>query len=307
MTGHRSGFALIELLVAIALLAIVGGAISEGLRRQQQVFRSIALMVAARGDVRDAAEVLAADLSAASPLDTLPLARDSAVEFLSAIGASVSCDSAPGYTLRLPPEELAGGLLLTSLLATPDSGDILLVYNDDSAATAGEPRWDRHTITAVSSKPAATACPASTGFTTAGDATEPAYIVTLRSAASNGLNRGAPVRILRRGRYSLYRSSNSRWYLGNRRCNALGPSVCGVIQPLSGPYAGYSSTGQSGIAYRYFDAAGASLSSLDAPTRVARVDIAVRARSSMPIQLGGLRPTQYMDSTSISIALRNRD
>ncbi len=80
-----------------------------------------------------------------------------------------------------------------------------------------------------------------------------------------------------------------------------------MIQPLSGPYAGYSSTGQSGIAYRYFDAAGASLSSLDALTRVARVDIAVRARSSMPIQLGGLRSTQYMDSTSISIALRNRD
>ena len=151
MTGHRSGFTLIELLVAIALLTIVGGAIAEGLRRQQQVFRSIALMISARGNVRDAVEVLAADLSTASPLDTLPLARDSAVEFFSAIGASVSCDSVPGYTLRLAPEELAGGLLLTSLLATPDSGDILLVYNDDSAATAGEPRWDRHTIAAVSS------------------------------------------------------------------------------------------------------------------------------------------------------------
>ncbi|MGI8619647.1 MAG: prepilin-type N-terminal cleavage/methylation domain-containing protein [Gemmatimonadaceae bacterium] len=307
MTGRRSGFTLIELLIAIALLAIVGGAIGEGLRRQQRVFRSIALMVAARGDVRDAAEVLAADLSTASPLDTLPLARDSAVEFFSAIGASVSCDSAPGYMMRIPPEELASGLLLTSLLATPDSGDILLIYNDDSAATAGEPRWDRHTIAAVSSQAAATACPASTGFTTAGDATAPAYIVTLRSAASSGLRRGAPVRILRRGRYSLYRSSDSRWYLGNRRCNALGSSVCGVIQPLSGPYAGYSGAGQSGVAYRYFDAAGVSLSSLDAPSRVARVDIAIRARSSMPIYLGGVRSAQYMDSTSISIALRNRD
>ena len=102
----RRGFTLPELLVSILLLSVVGGAIAGGLRRQQQVFRSIAVLVSTRGDARDAAEVLAADLSSASSMDTLTLAVDSAVEFFSLIGASISCHPAPGYVVRLPPEKL---------------------------------------------------------------------------------------------------------------------------------------------------------------------------------------------------------
>lgn len=303
--NRRAGFTLVELLVAIVLLTIVGGAIHDGLRRQQQVFRSIASMLAARGDARDAAEVLAADLAAASPLDTLPVAADSAVEFFSAIASSAGCDSAPAYTLRLPPEKLASRIVLTSILATPDSGDLLLVYNDDTAAIADGPRWDRHTIASVSTQSAALACPAATGLTAAGDALAPAHVVNLRSPASPAIRRGAPVRILRRTRYSLYRSG-SLWYLGQRRCNAVGPSACGVIQPLSGPYARYSSTSTSGIAFRYFDSALAPLDPWSAATRVALVDLAVRSRP-LSLQLGTAAPATHADSARTTVALRNRD
>lgn len=298
---------MIELLVALALLLVIGGAIHDGLRRQQRVFRSIALMVATRGDVRDAAEVLAADLLSASPLDTLPLATDSAVEFFSAIGVSLSCDSAPQYDIRIPPEKLASGLALTSLLMTPDSSDLLLIYNDDSAATAGRPRWDRHAIASVSSQPAGSACPASTGFTTAADAAAPAYVITLRGPAAAAIRRGAPVRVVRRTRYSLYRSSDSRWYLGQRRCNPFGPSACATVQPLSGPYAGYSQGGQSGVAFQYFTAAGGAPSASTAGLSASRVDLAVRGRSVASIYLGRTVPGGYMDSVSTAVAFRNRD
>jgi len=282
---------MIELLVAIALLSIVGGAIHEGLRRQQQVFRSIALMVSTRSDVRDAAEVLATDLLSASPLDTLPL----------------TADSAPGYTIRIPPENLASKLPLTSLLAAPDTGDLLLIYNDDSVATAGQPRWDRHTIASVSSGTAATACPPSTGFTSPEDGAAQAHVITLRNAASSWIRRGAPLRIVRRGSYSLYRSSDSRWYLGYRRCNPLGPSSCKPIQPLSGPYTGYSKAGQSGVSFEYFDAASGPLTSVDAGFRTARINISVRGQPLGLLRLGRTPAAEYMDSTLISVALRNRD
>ncbi len=303
----RRGFALAELLVSILLIAIVGGAIAGALRRQQQVFRSIAVMVSTRGDARDAAEVLAADLSSASPIDTLTLAVDSAVEFFSLIGASVSCDSAPGYVIRLPPEKLQSGNRLTTLLAAPDSGDVLLVFNDDSAATAGEPRWDRHAIAAVSSASAASACPAASGFTTAADQSARAYVLTLSGAASDGVAGGAPVRILRRTRYSLYRASDSRWYFGQRRCGSLSPPACGPIQPVSGPYMAHAAAGPSGIALRYFDAASEPVWSLGETSRVARVEVTVRVRAPTPIQLRGPAPAQYLDSAALSIALRNRD
>lgn len=303
---RRAGFTLAELLVVIALLSIVGGAIYDGLHRQQRLFRSIAGMIAARSDVRDAAEVLAADLLAASPLDTIQLGADSAVEFLSGIGASVSCDSAPGFTLRLPPEALASELRLTALAAIPDTNDLVLVFNDDSAATSGRPRWDAHEIESVSSQNAGTACPSSTGFTSPADAGAASRTITLRTSASGGIRAGAPVRIVRRGRYSLYRSSDARWYLGHRRCNPLGPSSCGTIQPLSGPYAPYSAAGGSGLAIRYFGVAGEPLDPWDA-TRVALVEIAVRARPSPLFVPGRIPGSVYADSTMLSVALRNRD
>lgn len=303
----RPGFTLIELIVAIAVLSVVGGAIHEGLRRQQVVFRSIALMIGARSDVRDAGEVLATDILSASPIDTLPVTSDSAVEFSSTIGVTISCDSAPGYTLAIPPERLASGLQLTSLLATPDSNDLVLIYNHDSAATAGQARWERHTIASVSSRGASTACPSSTGFTSAGDGAAATFVIALRSAANGGIPRGAPVRIVRRGRYSLYRSSDSRWYLGQRRCDPLGPSSCRPIQPVSGPYAGYSSAGQSGVSFEYFDAAGTALTPWDAGSRVARIGVVVRGRSQVLPRFGRSATGNYADSSAASVALRNRD
>ena len=307
MSGRR-GFSLAEVLVSIFVVAIVGGAICEGMRRQQQLFRSIAAMVAVRGDVRDAAAVLAADISSASPLDTLRLATDSALELHALIGAAVSCDSAPGYSIRIPPEELQGGNVLTSLLAIPDSADVLLIFNGDTAASGGEPRWDRHSIASVSSQPASAACAASTGFTSAADAGAPARVIYLRTAASAGVRAGAPVRLLRRTRYSLYRSSDSRWYVGSRRCSPIGASSCGVIQPLSGPYQSYSATaGQSGLSLRYFEAGGAALAPPAGLDEVARIELAARARSRVPVSLGSRHAGAYLDSAAASIALRNRD
>lgn len=303
MTVPR-GFTVAELLVSIALLAVVAGAIHSGLRRQQQLFRSIGLMIGTRSDVRDAGGVLAADLLSASPLDTLPVTRDSAAEFLAAIGVALSCDSAPGYTLRIPPEKLASGLRLTALLAPPDSNDLILIYNDDSAATAGRPRWDRHTIASVSSRSGGSVCPA---FTPAGDGAAPAQVITLRGAASPGVRQGAPIRILRRIRYSLYRSSDSRWYLGHRRCDPLGPSSCVPVQPVSGPYSGYSTVGWSGVTFKYFDADGATLAAWDAGSRVTRVDVFIKGRAQALPWLGRTPFADYADSSVASIALRNRD
>lgn len=301
----RAGFALAELMIALLVLAVVGGAIHAGLHRQQELFRSLAVMIAARADVRDAAEVLAGDLSAASPLDTLPLAADSAIEFHATIASSVSCDSAPGYTVRMPPDAAEGGPRLTVVSAAPDTGDVMLLYNDDSSLA--EPRWDRHVVGAVSSQSAGIACPATTGLTAAGDAAASSLVITLRGPAHPGVRRGAPVRILRRGRYALYRSSDARWYLGHRRCNSTGESVCGQIQPLSGPYEGYAAAGQGGLSLRYFDAGGAQLTFTTAPQDAARIDLAIRATARGRINLGRVVSSQFGDSAAVSIALRNRD
>lgn len=297
----RRGFTLAEMIVVMALLVVVGGAISEGMRRQQAVFRSLSAMVSARNDVRDAAEVLSADLLSAAPGDTLAVATDSAVEFWGALGAGVSCDSAPGYTVRLPPHAPDAGSL-SWFDAAPDTGDVLLLFNSDSAATGGQPRWERHRVAAVGTSPAGTSCPASTGLSAVADASLPAYVFALHSAASPAIRRGAPVRVLRRVRYSLYRSSDGRWYLGHRRCNASAPG-CGLIQPLSGPYASHSTVG-GGLQLLYLDVDARNLLGSSAQSRAAAVRMTVRglARS---VRLGP--SAAFADSATAMVGLRNRD
>jgi hypothetical protein len=114
------------------------------------------------------------------------------------------------------------------------------------------------------------------------------------------------VRFVRRGRYSLYKAADGEWYLGYRRCNAIGSSICGGIQPLSGPYRAYSANPQrTGLLFEYFDAAGGRIGAGLPALALARVDVTARAESRQQISLerGFSRPA---DSATISVALRNR-
>ena len=113
------------------------------------------------------------------------------------------------------------------------------------------------------------------------------------------------MRFIRRGRYSLYRAADGDWYLGYRRCNALGPSTCGSVQPLSGPYRSYSSTrDKTGLLFEYFDAHGGRLTTTS-PLELARVDLTARAesRQRLVIEQRSMTPA---DSATVSIAIRNR-
>ena len=266
-------------------------------------------MLQVRGQLRDAADVLATDIrGAAVSRYGLPLMTDSALELFAGIGTSVVCTTPAGPALFLPPTALSSGTVLTSLLATPDTGDLALIY----AMPGGIPdsgQWVESRITAFASRSLSTSCPPSTGFTSAADAAagRKGYVVTLGSALT-AVRKGAPVRFLRRARYSLYRSSDGSWYLGYRRCNATGPSVCSTIQPVSGPYLAYGSSGAAtnGLAFRYFNAAGSELLDAALSATTARVDIVLRGETVRAVALVGDARVRYRDSAVVTISPRNR-
>ena len=279
------------------------------LRRQERLYGAATEVMQVRAQLRDAADVLAGDIrGAAVARYGLPLMTDSAIELLTAIGSSVACTAPVGNTLFLPPPRLASGTVLSSFLASPDTGDLALIYT----LPAGQPdsgRWLESRIAAFATRSVNTSCPASTGFTAAADATaQSGYAVTLSSAPPAGVRKGAPLRFLRRARYSLYRSSDGQWYLGFRRCNIIGPSVCGTIQPVSGPYLPYQRREGSsgGIGFRYFDSAGGEvLDALLSPT-IARVDVVLRGETARSVSLAGDARIRYRDSATVSISPRNR-
>jgi len=303
MMRRKNGFTLVELTVVLAILGIIGGAMGTLLIRQQRFYRGASETLYARQGVRDALEVLATDLRGISAEDTVRLLADSAIEIFAPIGGSVVCQGVGGSDVGLPPESTTSKTL-TWLLSQPDTGDLALFYRD-GAANVGH--WERHRITGFDSRSLASSCPASSGLVGDEDvvAGRQGFEVSLDAPLSSGVVRGAPIRFIRRGRYSLYRTSDGDWYLGYRRCHAIGSSVCGAIQPLSGPYRSYSGNpAGSGLLFEYFDSHGAPLNA-SSPLDLARVDISARAESRHHIGVEG-HPFTPSDSATVSIAIRNR-
>jgi prepilin-type N-terminal cleavage/methylation domain-containing protein len=305
MSGHRrGGFTLTELAVVLAILGVVGGAIGLTLLRQQRFYRGATELLYAREGVRDAMEILSTDVRGMSTADTAMLLADSAVELFANIGSSVVCQ-VTGAEIGLPHAVSPRGNTLTAFLAQPDTGDLALFFRDSMEAGS---QWERHRIAGFSSRSLAATCPAATGFAPAEavDAGATGFLIALSTPLSSHVGRGAPVRFIRHGRYSLYRAADGDWYLGYRRCNAIGSSVCGAIQPLSGPYRAYSgNVGSTGLLFEYFDVLGERLGTSSSSLTLARVDISARAESRQRLTVEG-QAWMPSDSATVTVAVRNR-
>lgn len=283
------GVTLAEIAVVLALIGVLGSTMGLTLLRQQRFYRGTTELLHARESVRDAIELLSTDIRGMSTADTVRLLADSAIEFFANVGSSIVCRTDGASGVGLPGASSGRGNAFTAFLAQPDTGDIAVFHRD---SLEGESEWERHRITGFSARASGTACPG--------------FVLDLSTPLSAHVRTGAPVRFIRRGRYSLYRGSDGQWYLGYRRCNAVGAAACGAIQPLSGPYRDYSSNPRdTGLLFEYFDGSGNRLTPGGSPLAIARVDITARAESRQRIVVEG-RVTAPGDSATVAIAIRNR-
>lgn len=294
-----------ELVVVLALLGLVGSTIGLSLVRQQRFYRGATDLLRAREGVRDAIELLSTDIRGMSVADTVRLLADSAIEFFANVGSSVVCDSPSGTAVGLPGLSPPRANALTSFLTQPDTGDLAVFHRD---SIEGVSEWEAHRINKFATRPIASTCPPSSRFGRQAEAAVDGtgFLLDLVAPLSPQIRTGAPVRFIRRGRYSLYRAVDGSWYLGYRRCNAIGPSTCGAIQPLSGPYRDYSPDPRNtGLLFEYFGVSGARLTSGTSPHALARVDITARAETRQWIEVEG-RTSTPDDSAKVAIAIRNR-
>ena len=290
--------------MAIALAGLVVGTIVATITRQQQFYRGTAEVLYVRKGVRDAMEVLSTDVRGTSIADTVRLAADSAIEFFATIGGSVVCQVV-GNDVGLPVAR-AFGNTLTGFLNVPDTGDLALFHLDSAGANE---RWERHRISAFSERSLASSCPPASGLSQQSDLDLGAkgFVLTLTTPLGGDVKRGAVVRFIRRARYSLYHASDGGWYLGYRRCNAVGSPACGVVQPVSGAYRAYNRDPRvTGLLFEYFDAAGQALEPGAAPVGLARVDITARSESEHRLPGGTPFARRIADSATASVAIRNR-
>jgi hypothetical protein len=286
------------MLVALGVSLVVVLATTTALARQQRAYAALDALTTERAELRAGTEILAAELRAIAPgADSIPFAADTAIEFHAVLGASTVCASPAPNRITLPPDTLASGVVLSSWLVTPDTGDVLLVYHD-STGSAPSRGWTRHRILAFSSVVTSGACPPASALTSFADVATGARAYDVTLATPVATSRGAPVRILRRGRYSVYRASDGNWYLGYRRCGAM----CAGIQPVSGPYRG---TSRVPLTMRFFDRGGTERAPGTQLTGIARIDLVLRAGSALAVAMPGGGRRLLRDSALVSVAMRN--
>lgn len=300
--SNRQGLSLPELVVVVALAGLVGGTILGMITRQQRFYRGASELLTVHEGVRDAMEVLSADVRAVSVADTVRLAADSAIEFFSTIGGSVVCQIV-GNDVGLPAAH-ASGNSLTAFRTEPDTGDLVLFHIDDVGENE---HWERHRISGFVQQSVASSCPPASRLSQQSDldAGTKGFVITLTTPLGGGAKPGAVVRFIRRERYSLYRAGDGDWYLGYRRCNAIGASACGSVQPVSGPYLSHSRDPRAtGLLFEYFDAGGRTLDVASAPLALARVDITARSESGYRAPSGEPFGRRISDSATVSLAVR---
>ena len=272
------GATLMELLVALTLLAIVGSATAAAGRMQTGVRTRVAGRLSAATQHREAIAPLLADLAVVSPAagDIPPGgARDSTLDLRATIARGHVCSAAAGD----------GEALWITLRSTASSRTI--VEGDSVWLYAGAGEWRVAAVLSVE-----WGAPPDDGCTEDPDAT--VLRIGIDPVVREVIPRGAPVSFTRLSRYSFYRASDGATYLGLREWSHAANGLA-TVQPIAGPFI------RGATRFVYFDTAGSELPAGSVPsTGIAWIEIRLSSRP----------PTGVADdlpvSTVVAVALRNR-
>ena len=232
----RKGTTVAELVIAFALAALLAALGGTALVATERHVRNAVAGSADRRTLREAQSVLAAELRTTAA-EEITLRGDTAADFLGVVGLSVACVSS-GTLLVLPGSISTNGPPFTTWRSTATAGDLIAAFDTTPPAV-----WRTARVDSVTSHPDGAGCGSSTGLRTPADSIAHRAVTRLRLDRGLDVGTGAPVRILRAGRFMLHRGSDKSWSLAYRACDALG--VCGSAQPVVGPLATARDSGLS--------------------------------------------------------------
>ena len=293
---NRRGYTLIELIVALVLLGIVSAALYRVLANNQRLYLAQTQRMDLSQNIRAAISILPAELRELSasegdigfPLQALNPNRID-IRSMRWLGFICKPPVLGGGALNGLSMVIRGGTVGQPMFYGRDirNSDSLLIYYDGNQATRSDDFWAWARINA---SPSNDAClDGSPGQRLVFDIYLPSF---LGPNIAGAITNGAPVRGFARVSYQLYQPpGDTSWYIGYQPAN-------GTMQPLVGPV-----LPGNGVQFAYFDSLGAVTANR---LRIARVDIAIRARTSAPVRTGGQAPLRaIVDSVNTSVSLRN--
>ncbi len=288
--SRRSGYTLIELLLAMIMAAILGVGVLKVFVGTQRLNDAMGQRVDVRQNIRTAAAMLPSELRQLN-------AVDGDIKAMSATSITIRAMRQVGLVCTMPamgpPGVLTGKTLRLRrpLYSSPGNfgqNDSLFVWNEGDPYTRADDGWLRGRITAA---PGILACADGTpGHSLTVDFAAVA-LPQVNLAASVPL--GAPVRGFETVTYSLVQAADTRWYVNLTTTNGAGTTG---PTPIIGPLAG-----ATGLAFTYFNSAGAVTA---VPAQVAQIGITVRGQSVRQVHRQG-SVGFTADSLTMRVTLRN--
>ncbi|HVH38933.1 MAG TPA: hypothetical protein VM764_02830 [Gemmatimonadaceae bacterium] len=228
------GYLLVEALCALALSGVLALSAALALGSARRSMASAARLASAERSGREAVSIIAALLHDSR---SVTIEGDTAASLSLTIAMGAVC-ARDGMAILLPPTAVGSGTALTARGQPVEVGDLLSILVVDSLALGA--RWEESLVDSVTVRTTASPCGSADGWGLPADDGSPRLRLVLRDSLPGALQAGAPVRVSRRGRVSLYESGTGDWMIGWRRCADVLPSgvACGVIQPVAGPLRG---------------------------------------------------------------------
>ncbi len=291
----RRGFSLVELLIAMVLLAIVVAGLYRTLMTNQRVYQQQTQVIGLQQNMRAAAAILPQELRElnstggdiyAMTATSITVRAHRWTAFMctppvTGLGGAVGPQQVPGATMILRVQPFFGRSINVAI-------DSMFIRYEGDDGTRKDDGYVVGRPTLIQT--AGVTCPVTAG----GGAGQ---LVTMNLDFRGNLNfptsiaNGDPVLGFEPVTYSLYQpTAGGDWYVGLTTSNGQ--------QPLIGPVL------SNGLAFAYYDSTGAVTA---VPARVARVDITLRAQTTQQIRArsGSNSLVRMVDSVLTSVALRN--
>ena len=287
----RRGHTILELLVALGLGGLVIGLGATIGFRHQRFHRDVVIAVERADEIGELVALMPISLRGIAPGEgDIPTggARDTSLEFRATIANAAVCDSAESTALLAPIEATPR---LASVLTWPEPGDTAWFLDVNGAIETWVPRpilatFDSSAVCRIGSSAPYGASPR-------------------RSIGLRLLTPPPPsspvVHVTRPWRYSLYRASDGRWYLGAKEWKpALGRF--NTIQPVAGPLVSASA---GGLRFHYLDSLGGMLPVVPPDVRaIWAIEAAFRVDSIIPGAYA--HAASVRARATVVIGLRNR-
>jgi len=279
--ANRRGFTLVEIMIAMTLMLIVGGAAFKLLVTTQRLSRSQAEQASLQSNVRMGSLVVLNDLrelntvvaGTADKNDILTIAAND-ITYRAMRGIGFICQAPTATQIRITRSSFSG-------FRDPVAGrDGLYVFIDGDPDTEADDTWLPVAIAGVAT---GTACPGALGDIT---------LTTPNTAGLVGIPVGTPIHIYEVMELKLHVADGKSW-LGARSISAGE-----AIQPVLGPL-----VDGNGFQLEYLDAAGAITADR---TAIKSIRITIRGISDGAVNPGVEgSPTYVQDSLVTQVALRN--